>query len=419
MARFIVEGKIPLKGKIKAQGNKNSVLKLMAACLLTREECILENVPKIRDVLILGEILQKIGVKVEGLGTDRLIIQAKEIKTVHLPPELVRKLRASLILLGPLLARTGEARMVHPGGCVIGKRPVGTHFDVLSSLGAEIRVGKEGYLARVRKLQPANIFLDEASVTATENGLLMASLIEGETRIGDAAREPHVRELAQFLGKMGVRISGAGTWEMKIFGKKKLAGASHRIWPDYIDVGTFAIAGALTGGQIEIEDVRPEDLEMILLYLSRFGVRFALRGNRLLVFRSELRAPGRKIQTRPWPGFPTDLMSSLIVLSTQSRGLTLCHDWMFENRMFFVDKLITMGAEIIVCDPHRVLIRGPTPLEGKELESPDIRAGMALILAALVAEGRSVIRRIELVERGYEEIERRLRALGAKIRREG
>jgi len=417
MAKFLIEGGVPLKGKVKAQGNKNSVLKLMAACLLTDKECQLSNVPKIRDVLILGEILKRIGVEVKGLGTETLRIRAEEIKTTHLPDDLVTKLRASLVLLGPLLGRFGQARMSHPGGCVIGKRPVGTHFDALAAFGAKIIAGKKDYIAEVKKPHPADIFLDEVSVTATQNAMIMTSLIEGETRIRDAACEPDVVELAEFLKKMGVNVSGAGTPNLKIEGRKSLGGVVHRVWPDHIDVGTFAIAAAVTQGKVEITDVRKENLEMILLYLSRFGVKFSLTENSLKVFPSKLKAPERKIQTRPWPGFPTDLMSPLLVLATQAKGSTLCHDWMYENRMFFVDKLMTMGADIIVCDPHRVLVKGPTPLLGKELESPDIRAGMALILAALCAKGKSTIGKVELVERGYEEIEERLKSLGAKIRR--
>lgn len=417
MAKFIIEGGVPLKGRVKAQGNKNSVLKLMAACLLTEKECILTNVPKIRDVLILGEILRRIGVRVEGLGTNTLRIQAKEIKTTHLPDELVAKLRASLVLLGPLLAKFGQARMCHPGGCIIGKRAVGTHFDALTSLGAEIVTSEKDYVAKVKKLHSADIFLDEASVTATQNVMIMAGLIGGETRICNAACEPHVVELAEFLKKMGVKISGAGTHTVYIRGKKKLGGASHRVWPDHVDVGTFAIAAAITQGEVEITGIRKEDLDMILLYLSRFGVRFAFKKESLLILPSKLVSTQRKVQSRPWPGFPTDLMSPLIVLATQAEGMTLCHDWMFENRMFFVDKLIAMGADIIVCDPHRVLVKGRTPLLGKDLESPDIRAGMALILAALCAKGKSTIGKIEMIERGYEEIEERLQKLGARIGR--
>lgn len=417
MAKFIIEGGKPLKGKVKAQGNKNSVLKLMAACLLTDKECVLTNVPKIHDVLILGKILKRIGVTVEGLGTGTLRIQAKEIRTAHLPDELVMKLRASIVLLGPLLARCGQAQMCHPGGCIIGKRPVGTHFDALASLGAEIITGEKDYIAKVKTLHPADVFLDEISVTATQNAMIMASLIEGETKIRDAACEPHVVELSEFLKKMGVEISGAGTHTIQIWGKKRLEGASHRVWPDHIDVGTFAIAAAVTQGEVEITDIREEDLDMILLYLSRFGVKFSLKKESLTVFSSKLKTSDRKIQSRPWPGFPTDLMSPLIVLATQAKGTTLCHDWMFENRMFFVDKLIAMGADIVVCDPHRVLVKGQTPLLGRELESPDIRAGMALILAALCAKGKSTIGKIELVERGYEKIEERFKSLGAKIRR--
>lgn len=389
----------------------------MAACLLTDKPCVLTNVPKIGDVLVLGEILKRIGVKIEGLGTSTLKIWAQDVKSFHLPPDLVTRLRASIVLMGPLLARLGKILMLHPGGCLIGKRAVGTHFDALSALGAKIFVGKENYRATLKTPHPADIFLDEASVTATENALMLASTILGKTTVSDAACEPHVEELCFFLEEMGARIEGAGTNLLTIKGAKKLSGVKHRVWPDHIDVGTWAIGAAVTQGEIEILDIRPKDLRMILLYLSRFGVKFSLKKKSLKVSPSKLYAPSGRIQTRPWPGFPTDLMSPLVVLATQAKGITLCHDWMFENRMFFVDKLVAMGANVVFCDPHRVLVSGPTKLSGRELESPDIRAGMALILAALCASGKSKIGRVELVERGYEEAEERLKKLGAKIER--
>ncbi|MBM3208668.1 UDP-N-acetylglucosamine 1-carboxyvinyltransferase [Candidatus Shapirobacteria bacterium] len=417
MAKFIISGGRQLKGEIRPQGNKNSVLKIMAAALLTHEECLIENAPKISDVLALGEILKEIGVRVEGLGTDILRIQARDIKNTVLPPELVAKLRASVVLMGPLLARNGEVSFRHPGGCVLGRRAIGTHFDVVRSLGGEVEAQGENYYAKMRKPGPASIFLDEVSVTATENALLLASSINGETEIRDAACEPHVQELCDVLEEMGAKVSGQGSNLLKITGVQKLKGFHHRIWPDHIDVGTLAIAAAVTAGQIEIKEIRPQDLEMILLYLSRFGVQFKIKGSTLSMLPSKLVAPLGKIQTRPWPGFPTDLMSALIILATQAQGTTLCHDWMYESRLFFVDSLITMGANITICDPHRVLVNGPTVLRAKNLSSPDIRAGVALLVAALCAKGESVIDNIEMIDRGYEKIDERLALLGADIKR--
>jgi len=417
MAKFIIQGGKPLQGTVKVSGNKNAILPVMAATLLTEEECVLENVPQINDVLIMGEILKDLGGQVEGLGTNRLVIKTKGVKKYHLRPDLVQKLRASILFLGPLLARFGRARLRHPGGCLVGRRAVGTHFEALRALGVKTMVREEDYEAEVNRPHPARIFLDEASVTATENALMMASLLPGRTIIEDAACEPHIEDLTRFLSAMGAKIKGAGTNRITVEGVKRLHGSHHRIGPDYIDVGTFAIAAAATGGKISIPGVKKEDLAMILLYLERLGVKYRFEDQVFTIFPSELVAPRSKIQTRPWPGFPTDLMSPMIVLATQAKGTTLCHDWMYESRMFFVDKLITMGAKIILCDPHRVLVIGPTKLRGKELETPDIRAGMALVVAALCAEGQSVVNNVEIIERGYEKIEARLRGLGAEIKR--
>lgn len=417
MAKFIIKGRKPLRGEIEVSGSKNAILPIMAATVLTSQECVLENVPQIDDVLVMGELIKDIGGKIEGLGTDHLIINSKSIKKTNLNPELVKKLRGSILLLGPMLARFGKASLRHPGGDIIGRRAVGTHFDALSALGAKIVAGAENYEADVKKLQPAKIFLDEMSVTATENALMMASLIPGRTVIEDAACEPHIEDLANFLNKMGARITGAGTNTITIEGKKNLTGVMHTITPDYIDVGTFAIMTAITHGKVTIKKIKMEHLKMILLYFSRFGIDYELKDDSLLIKPSKLVAPKIKIQTRPWPGFPSDLMSPLIVLSTQSDGTSLCHDWMYESRMFFVDKLIVMGAIITICDPHRVLVYGPTKLMGKELESPDLRAGMALVCAALCAANTSVISNIEMIERGYENVEKRLKILGADIKR--
>lgn len=417
MAKFIIQGGKSLEGTIKASGNKNAVLPIMAATLLTSEDCLLENVPQIGDVLTMGKILKDLGARVEGLGTGELKINTRGVKKYHPDPELVQKLRASILLLGPFLARFKKARMKHPGGCIIGRRAVGTHFDALEALGAKTVTTKEDYQSEVKNPQASEIFLDETSVTATENVLMMASLIPGRTVIKNAASEPHVENLAEFLTAMGVKIEGIGSNRLIVYGAKKLAGVKHRIVSDHIDAGTFAILAGVTQGRITVTDVRLEHLEIILLYLQRMGLEFEAKSNRITFFPSRLVSPQGKIQSRPWPGFPTDLMSPLVVLATQAKGTTLCHDWMYESRMYFVDKLITMGANVNICDPHRVLVTGPTKLKGKELESPDIRAGMALILAALSAEGKSIISNIELIERGYENIETRLKSLGAKIKR--
>ena len=417
MAKYIIKGGVPLEGTVKAQGNKNSILKIMAACLLTKEECLIENVPKIGDVLVLGEIFKRLGVKVDGLGTETLKIKADEIRTTNLPDDLVAKLRASIVLMGPMLARKGGISFRHPGGCIIGQRAVGTHFGAIRALGAKDTVKDDFYQVKLTNPRPADIFLDEASVTATENVLMLAAGIEGETVIRDAACEPHVEELCQVLEKMGTIIEGEGSNLLRIAGCNNLIGFKHKVWSDHVDVGTFAIAAAITSGRITIKDIRKNDLDMILLYLSRLGVKSKLRENGLEIFPSQLKILVGKIQTRPWPGFPTDLMSSLIVLATQAEGAVLCHDWMFESRMFFVDSLIAMGANITLCDPHRVQVFGPTQLQGRKLSSPDIRAGMALILAALCAKGESEIDRVELVERGYENVLERFQSLGAKIER--
>lgn len=417
MSRFVIRGGKPLKGTVRTSGNKNSAIKLMAASLLTGQECFLENVPEIEDVFVMGKILEGLGVSAKRVKRGSWRIKASQVRSGVLDPGLARRLRASIVLLGPLLFRVGKVKFPYPGGDLIGRRPVGTHFDALSQLGAKISAEDDFYLAQAKKLHPADIFLDEASVTATENAMMLAATLPGETIIRDAASEPHVVDLAQFLTKMGARVEGAGTSLIRVWGKENLGGVSHRVRPDHIDVGTFAIAAAATGGQIKIEEAIPEDLRMICLYLSRMGVRLRQKGQTLEVLPSRLKATQRRIQTRPWPGFPTDLMSPFIVLASQAAGQTICHDWMYEGRMFFVDKLISMGAEVTIADPHRVLVFGSTKLRGQHLASPDIRAGMALVIAALAAEGRSEIDHAEIIDRGYENLEGRLRSLGADIKR--
>jgi UDP-N-acetylglucosamine 1-carboxyvinyltransferase len=417
MAKFIIEGGKKLEGEITISGNKNAALPILAATILTDEECVLENLPAIKDVSTMGALLQDLGKTVTRLDANKMSIRG----TIHksMPnPGLVDKMRASILLLGPLLARGGAATLGPPGGCVIGRRAVGTHFDALAALGASITTDGENYEATLAQPRPANIFLDEVSVTATENALLLAAAIPGDTTIDNAACEPHVGDLAEVLKKMGANVQGAGSNSLKISGDQRLRGFSHRVVPDHIEVGTLVIAGACTHGHLIIRDVRQQHLRMMMIYFERMNMKLRfLDDTTLEVLPSGLISPSRKFQTRPWPGFPTDLMSPMIVLATQAQGMTLCHDWMFESRMFFVDKLIAMGANVTLCDPHRVLVYGPTQLRGQKLSSPDLRAGAALVIAALAASGSSTIENAELIDRGYEDLIPRLQKVGAKIER--
>jgi len=415
MAKYQITGGIPLKGKIKTAGNKNAVLPCMVAAVLTEETVILENVPRIRDVAVMAEILSNYGVKISGLETDKLTIDASQIYPAKPDKNLVEKLRASVLLLGPLLARIGEVALYHPGGDVIGKRSIDTHLWALEKLGAKFENKNELYCGKSSGLKGTEVFLDEASVTATENILLAAASAEGVTIIKNAACEPHVVCLAEMLSKMGAKIEGVGSNIIKIIGQKKLQGVTQKIRPDHIETGTWIIAAAATGGEVEIENCVKDDLEMIITYFSRMNVNLSWKDKTtLLVKPSKLKAI-QKIDANIWPGFPTDLISPTIVLATQATGSTLIHDWMYEGRMFFVDKLIRMGANIVISDPHRVVVSGPTELTGREIISPDIRAGMALVIAALCSQGKSSINRIELIERGYEKVEERLKSLGANI----
>lgn len=418
MSKFIINGGEPLRGEITVAGNKNAALPIIAATVLTDEHCTLENVPNIRDVHAMLDILSDLGKKVEFLQPHTVLISGQVQK--EMPPEaLVSQLRASILFLGALLARLGRAAISPPGGCVIGKRGLESHFDALTALGAEINSKNAPFTAQLLdKPHAGRVFLPEPSVTATENAMLVAAAITEETVIENAACEPHVVDLGLVLQKMGAQISGLGTNCLRIRGTNKRRGFTHRIVPDHIEVGTFAIAAACTGGDLVIRDSRPAHLHMTRYALRQTGIELVeMDPTTIAVKTITLKAPARKIQVGTWPGFPTDLMSPMIVLATQIPGTTLCHDWMYESRMFFIDKLIAMGAQITLCDPHRVLVTGPTPLKGQNLSSPDIRAGIALVIAALAAEGESSIDRAELVDRGYEHIVERLAALGARIRR--
>lgn len=415
MARFEITGGRKLSGKIKIAGNKNSVLPIMAACLLTEQTCTLENVPNISDVDVMIQLMELCGAKVTK-ERSTLKITSKKIESAQLPQELTEKLRASILLLGPVLARCGFVKMGYPGGDIIGRRPLETHIQAIQALGADLSQEDDFYVAHAKNLHGATIFLQEASVTATENALLASVTAEGQTVIKRAASEPHVVDLCQFLIKMGADISGIGSNVLTINGVEILNGTTHSIRPDHIEIGTFVILAAVTRGTIELSPIVKEDLDMILLVLSRFGVNYSLNEDTLTIKDSKLKAV-EKVVTDVWPGFPTDLMAPTIVLATQSEGVTLLHDWMYESRMFFVDKLLSMGAKVEIADPHRVLVYGPSKLRGQRLDTPDIRAGIALVIAALAAEGKSAIERAELIERGYENIVERLLALGAKIKR--
>ncbi|MBI2012539.1 UDP-N-acetylglucosamine 1-carboxyvinyltransferase [Candidatus Curtissbacteria bacterium] len=414
MARFEIIGPSKLSGKIRVAGSKNSVLPIMAASLLTEEECTIENVPKISDVAVMAQLLEICGAGVKGIGTATLTITAKKLTEQSLPRELTEKLRASILLLGPLIARVGKVTMGFPGGDIIGRRSLDTHVQALKSFGVKIEEVNDRITAYADELGGTWVFLQEASVTATENAVMAAVLTKGETVIKRAASEPHVVDLCNFLIKMGANIDGVASNVLKIRGVEKLTGTSFKIRPDHIEAGTFAILAAVTGSSVEISPVAKEDLDMILLILEQFGVRFSLEENTLKITGGKLKAV-EKVVTDVWPGFPTDLMAPMIVLATQAQGATLLHDWMYESRMFFVDKLLSMGAKVEIADPHRVLVYGPTKLRGQRLDTPDIRAGMALVIAALAARGKSIIDKAELIERGYEDIVERLSTLGAKI----
>ena len=416
MAKYQILGNKNLKGKIAVAGNKNSVLPIMAACLLTQQNCILENVPAISDVSVMVKLLESCGVSITEIGKGKLRVNAQKIDKIEFSPQLTEQLRASVLLLGPMLARVGEINMGYPGGDIIGRRPLEAHFQVLKALGGKIKTENDKFIVEAPRLRSNEIFLQEASVTATENALMASVCSEGNTTIKRAASEPHVVDLCHFLIKMGAKIKGVGSNVLSVSGVKKLSGATHSIRPDHIEVGTFAILAAVTKSRIEISPIIEEDLAMILLILKEFGVQAEFKKNTLCISGGNLKSV-EKVVTDVWPGFPTDLMAPMIELATQARGVTLLHDWMYESRMFFVDKLMSMGAKIAIADPHRVLVYGPSNLRGQRLDTPDIRAGIALVIAALAAEGQSVIEKAELIERGYENIVERLTNLGAVIKK--
>jgi len=413
MSKFIVTGGKKLEGKITLSGNKNAALKLIPAALLGDTPSTLTNVPDISDVSVMLDLISRLGVKVARQG-HTVTIDPRGLNSFDPDPDLSSMFRASVVLAAPLLTRFGKAIVTPPGGDQIGERLLDTHFAMMQRMGVEIKREDGRFYLDWKERKEKDIFLDEPSVTATEMGLMMIASFHGRMKIGDAATEPHVTDLVNFLVKMGADIRGIGSNVLTV-GGGKLKGAEHKVCPDHVEGGTFAIAAAVTGGKIEIEDFKSEDYPMILNYLSYMGVNFKASKNSLTVLPSRLVSTRTKFQTRPWPGFPTDLMSPFIVLATQTQGTVICHDWMYEWRMFFVDDLISMGAKIFIADPHRVIVSGPTPLMSDRLFCKDIRAGISVILAALAAQGRSEIENIEVVARGYEKIDERLRSLGAEI----
>jgi UDP-N-acetylglucosamine 1-carboxyvinyltransferase len=421
--QFHVEGGHTLSGTIRPSGNKNAALPIICGALLTSDPVTLENVPRIRDVETLVELISSTGVDVSWVEKNTLRIRAETVKAAQLDPALCKKIRASILLAGPLLARCGEIELPPPGGDVIGRRRVDTHFLALERLGASFDLDDRFRLS-TPGLRGADVFLDEPSVTGTENALMAAVAASGSTILRNAASEPHVQDLCHFLVALGAAIDGIGTNKLMVEGGRTLAGATHRIGPDHIEVGSFIGLAAVTGSELRIADAGVEHLRSTLMGFARLGVSCTIDGPDLVVpasqekvIQTDLGGHVPKLEDQPWPAFPADTMSIALVTATQCHGLILIHEKMFESRLFFVDKLIGMGAKIVLCDPHRALVAGPSRLRGGSVDSPDIRAGMAMLLAALCADGESIINNVSQIERGYERIDERLRALGARIDR--
>ena len=417
MATLRIEGGRRLAGAVAVEGNKNSALPLIAACLLTEEECVISNVPRIRDVEVLLEIIQGLGATVEGRGTSTLRIKCESITSERPDPVLVGKLRGSVLLLGPLLARRGAARLAPPGGDFPARRTISTHIQALMALGA-VLVDEPGHaLDAPDGLTAASFYLDEASVTGTETALLAAAAARGRTEIRHAAMEPHVVELCLFLRAMGVAVEGIGTPTIRVEGTARRTGAAHRLQGDYVEAGSWSVVAAITGGEITVDGARAEDMEVIAAPLRQMGLACQYEGERFSVSPSTLTAT-RRITTGLWPGFPSDMVSLVTVLATQADGRTLVHDWLYELRLFALEQLSAMRADLFLCDPHRIIVSGPKKLKGRLLDARDLRSGMALIAAALAAEGESRVTPLETVERGYASLVERLRGLGATVERE-
>jgi UDP-N-acetylglucosamine 1-carboxyvinyltransferase len=423
MEQLIIEGQTPLRGEITPSGNKNAALPMLAGCLLTSEPVILHNVPDIRDVQCMIGLLSQLGVSFEELTPHSWKIHAAAVHTKELDPDICRRIRASILLAGPMLARAGKVRLPTPGGDVIGRRRVDTHILALQALGAKV-VYQRKFDMKAGQLTGTDILLDEASVTATENTILAAVLARGKTVLHNAASEPHVQDLCHFLNALGARIRHIGSNVLTVEGVDGLHGGEYTLGTDYLETASLIGAAAVTGGEIRIRNAQPEQLTMSRLVFRRLGIEWKIDGEDILVpsrqrmvIQQDLGGAIPEIKTNVWPAFPTDLTSIAITVATQAQGTVLFHDWMFPGRMYFTDKLVSMGARIILCDPHRAIVQGKSELVGEQLESPDIRAGMSLIIAALAAKGSSTIRNISQIDRGYERIDEKLNALGANIRR--
>src|SRR3981081_2179300 len=414
MSTLAIEGGHKLSGSVEVEGNKNSALPLLAACLLTSEECVLTNVQRIADVEAMARLLIHLGAQVEGLGTTTLRVRCETIISDEPDAALVGRIRGSVLLLGPLLARRGRARLALPGGDFPARRSISTHLEALVSMGARILPGSGHQLDVPEGLQPASIYLYEASVTGTETALLAAAAAPGASEIRHAACEPHVVELCEFLRKLGAGISGEGTSTIRVEGAPKLRGAQHRLCGDYIEAGSWAVVAAVTGGEIAARGARAVYLEVVGAVLRRMSIEYEMDGDVFRVRQSKLKAAGR-ITTGLWPGFPSDLVSLVTVLATQCEGQTLVHDWLYELRLFALEQLSGMSADLFLCDPHRIIVTGPRRLRGRPLDSRDLRSGMALIAAALAADGQSRLSPLETVERGYGRLVERLQGLGAKV----
>jgi UDP-N-acetylglucosamine 1-carboxyvinyltransferase len=424
MEKFLIEGGHPLSGEMTPSGNKNAALPLLSACLLTEEPVILHNVPKIGDVLSMRALLESLGVEITSMGEHSLRIHAREVKPASLDPDLCRKIRASILLAGPMTVRAGELKLPPPGGDVIGRRRVDTHLLALRKLGAQVDYGRSFRFSAPNGLKGADILLDEASVTGTENAIMASVLAKGTTILRNAASEPHVQELCHFLNTLGAHIDQIGSNTLHIDGVERLRGGEFSVGPDYLEVVSFIGAAVVTHGSIRIRKAGPQYLDMIRLVFYRLGVEWEVDGEDIVVphkqrlaIEPDLGGAIPYISVMPWPAFPTDLMSIAVVIATQARGSVLFHDWMYPSRMFFTDKLVGMGAHIVLCDPHRCIVQGPCDLIPEKMESPDIRAGMALLLAALSASGTSTIRNIGQIDRGYEGVDVKLANLGARITR--
>jgi len=414
MSTLLIEGGRRLCGSVDVEGNKNAALPLLAACLLTTEECVLTNMPRIGDVEVMARLLIDLGADVDGIGTTTLRVRCADVKKDEPDGALVGRLRGSVLLLGPLLARRGSARLAPPGGDFPARRTITMHLQALEAMGAHVRATAGHVLEAPDGLRAASLYLYEASVTGTETALLAAAAAPGTSEIRHAACEPHVAELCAFLEQIGVGITGGGTPTIRVEGGRTLSGAKHELWGDYVEAGSWAVVAAVTGGEIAVRGARAEDMEVVACVLQRMGIECRAEDHLFHVFPSQPRAAGR-VTTGLWPGFPSDLISLVTVLATQAEGQTLVHDWMYELRLFALEQLAGMRADLFLCDPHRIIVTGPRALRGRALDSRDLRSGMALIAAALAAEGQSRLAPLEIVERGYGRLIERLQALGANV----